>query len=146
MKKIGGRIRELRMQQGMSQKNLADAIGVREPTLSRYETGKRVQSWEILCSLADAFNTTIDYLLARTDASPPLSETFTEDVDDMKLQLYRYYICLNRYEREILRERAQTLSELPPTYSRPPALAQETQEGGARPSRTRLSARAARKR
>jgi transcriptional regulator with XRE-family HTH domain len=138
MKKIGGRIRELRIQQGRSQKNLADAIGVREPTLSRYETGKRVQSWEILCSLADAFNTTIDYLLARTDALPALSEKHTNYIDNTKLQLYQYYICLNKYEREILRERAQTLSELPPTYSNPAAV----QEGAAKPSHTRLSAKA----
>jgi transcriptional regulator with XRE-family HTH domain len=66
---FGERIRELRRKKGLSQKLLADRMGMQEATLSRYENDKRVYQWDSLIKLADALDTSVDYLLGRTPIS-----------------------------------------------------------------------------
>ncbi|MDR2354607.1 MAG: helix-turn-helix domain-containing protein, partial [Clostridiales Family XIII bacterium] len=60
---IGKRIRALRKRKGLSQKTLAERIGIQESTLSRYENDKRTYQWDGLMRLADALDTSVDYLL-----------------------------------------------------------------------------------
>lgn len=63
MKEIGDRIRELRTERGLSQKELADKIGVATNTVSQYESGKSKTSINVLAKLAVVLDTTTDYLL-----------------------------------------------------------------------------------
>jgi transcriptional regulator with XRE-family HTH domain len=113
LEKIGDRIKQLRIKQGMTQKRLADIVGVREATLSRYENDKRIQNWEILIMLADVFDTSVDYLLGRTDYSYSLKKSVdNSNLQDEKLQLYQMYRHMNKEEKEILIERAITLYEI----------------------------------
>lgn len=63
MKKIGERIKELRIERELSQKQLADKIGVATNTISQYESGKSKTSIEVLANLAVELDTTTDYLL-----------------------------------------------------------------------------------
>ena len=60
------RIRELREERGLKQGELADAIGVRQNTLSTWETGRYEPDNEMLQKLAEYFEVTVDYLLGRT--------------------------------------------------------------------------------
>ena len=50
-------------QQGLSQKELAERIGVTEATMSRYMHGERIPKSEIIANIATALHTTSDYLL-----------------------------------------------------------------------------------
>lgn len=63
MQKIGERIRELRLECGLSQTQLADKIGVATNTISQYESGKSKTSIDVLANLAVELDTTTDYLL-----------------------------------------------------------------------------------
>lgn len=63
MKKIGEKIKELRIERGLSQKQLADKIGVATNTVSQYESGKSKTSIDILANLAIELDTTTDFLL-----------------------------------------------------------------------------------
>ena len=65
--RIGGRIRELRTQRGLSVTQLAASSGMKRPNLSRIENGKHVPSLETLERVADALGTPVARLLARTD-------------------------------------------------------------------------------
>lgn len=65
MERIGERLTELLRQQGMSQKQLAELIGVTEATVSRYITGDRTPKSGILANMATALHTTSDYLLGK---------------------------------------------------------------------------------
>lgn len=67
MNVIGTRIKKLREESGLSQKELAEKLNIANSTLSQYETGQRVPSDDIKIKIADTFQTTIDYLLGRTD-------------------------------------------------------------------------------
>lgn len=56
------RIKQLRKEKGLSLQQVADAVGVGNNTISRYETGKREPKLETWQSLADFFNVSVPYL------------------------------------------------------------------------------------
>lgn len=60
---FGDRLKELRLQNGMTQKNLADRIGVTKSVVSFYELRERTPSPEVLVKLATIFHVSSDYLL-----------------------------------------------------------------------------------
>ena len=57
------RLAELLKKQGITQKELAERIGVTEATLSRYMHSERIPKSEILSNIATALHTTSDFLL-----------------------------------------------------------------------------------
>lgn len=61
------RLRELRKNKGVTQLKLAMDLGLNQNSISRYEKGEREADYQTLIALADYFNTSIDYLLERTD-------------------------------------------------------------------------------
>lgn len=61
------RLRDLRLNQGLSQKVIADYLGCSTVVYSRYETGSREPSMDTLTRLADYFNVSIDYLTGKSD-------------------------------------------------------------------------------
>ena len=63
MESIGQRIKEMRTECDFTQKQLADAIGVAQNTISQCENDTALPSVEIIVKLADTLNTTTDYLL-----------------------------------------------------------------------------------
>jgi methanogenic corrinoid protein MtbC1 len=63
------RLRELRTAAGLRQKDLADALGVAQTTIANYEQGARFPDEKTLRRLADHFNTSLDYLMGRTDVN-----------------------------------------------------------------------------
>lgn len=63
MSLIGKRIKELRTELKLTQKGLADKIGMTYVQIGRYEKRGAVPSSEVLNKLADALNTTTDYLM-----------------------------------------------------------------------------------
>ena len=61
------RLRLLRSGKGVSQKQVADDIGITEVGYRNYEAGRRKPTFDVLPSIADFFNVSTDYLLGRTD-------------------------------------------------------------------------------
>ena len=57
------RLKELRLASGITQKNVADAIGCTATVYSRYEREEREPDIEMLCRLANYFRVSIDYLV-----------------------------------------------------------------------------------
>ncbi|MGB9661248.1 MAG: helix-turn-helix domain-containing protein [Moorellaceae bacterium] len=72
------RLRKLREQAGLTQEELAKLLGVERSTISRYESGNRDPSSEMLDRLAKFFNVSVDYLLGRTD-DPRTIEQINEE-------------------------------------------------------------------
>lgn len=61
------RLVKLRKERKMTQEELANVLGISRSALSLYETNKRQPDFQTICRLADFFNVSVDYLLARTD-------------------------------------------------------------------------------
>lgn len=64
---LGTIIKRLREQHDISQKELADIIGITKQSLSVFEKGTSAPSLETLIKIANHFNVSTDYLLGRTD-------------------------------------------------------------------------------
>lgn len=65
------RIRDLREDRDLLQKDLARILNCSQVCYSNYEMGKRDIPTEILIQLADFHHTSVDYILERTDAKQP---------------------------------------------------------------------------
>ena len=61
------RIRDLREDNDMTQKQVADYLKMKQPQYNRYERGYRDIPSDVLIALANLYNTTTDYILERTD-------------------------------------------------------------------------------
>ncbi|WP_099205377.1 helix-turn-helix domain-containing protein [Scatolibacter rhodanostii] len=65
------RIRDLREDHELTQKEIAKSLNIAQRTYSGYETSSRNIPIEILIELASLYNTSIDYLLGLTDQTEP---------------------------------------------------------------------------
>ena len=59
------RIRDLRNDKDLSQKEVADMLGMSQTGYSKYETGENDIPTRVLIQLADFYKVSIDYLLGR---------------------------------------------------------------------------------
>lgn len=66
------RIQDLRMDSDLSQKRIGEILHISQRSYSHYETGSRNIPIEMLIRLADYYDTTIDYLVGRTDNKEPI--------------------------------------------------------------------------
>lgn len=60
------RIRDLRLQKGWRQEDLAQRLNTKRQTVARYETEKLGIDAGTICALCDIFGCTADYLLGRS--------------------------------------------------------------------------------
>ena len=65
------RLRDLREDRDLSQQQVADFLGMKQPQYSRYERGLRDIPTDILISLAKFYKTSTDYILGLTNDSKP---------------------------------------------------------------------------
>lgn len=63
MVEFGAKLKKLRKEKNLTQKQLASLIGVQNSVISFYEVGERVPSPEIIVKLATALHVSSDYLL-----------------------------------------------------------------------------------
>ena len=91
------RIRQLRKEKGITQKELADILKVSDSALSFWEQGKYEPDNKSLATLASYFGVTIDYLLGRTHnpkvqiiPADPGTEDMFADAADTVTRLNKY--------------------------------------------------------
>ena len=65
--KFAERLKMLRMEYGISQKMLANCIGVTRQAIGNYEKGKRECGFDGLILLAEMFGVTTDFLIGYSD-------------------------------------------------------------------------------
>ena len=65
------RLRDIRIDKDYKQSDIANALGIKQQQYSEYERGIVLISIEKLSMLADFYNTSIDYLIGRTDERKP---------------------------------------------------------------------------
>lgn len=77
MQTFGERLRRIRREQFIRQKQLADHLNIAVSTLSQYENDKRHPNFEILAKIAKYFNVTTDYLLGVDDK---VNDNFSKNI------------------------------------------------------------------
>ena len=72
IKNLAGRLKELRIQNKLTQKQVSELLGISPSIISGYETGERTPSAEILLSLSYLYKCSTDYLLGKSNDMPLL--------------------------------------------------------------------------
>ncbi|WP_318646856.1 helix-turn-helix domain-containing protein [Oscillibacter hominis] len=73
VRRVYPRIRDLRIEKGLSQKQVAELLGVSRKTYGDYEKGRsRIRARQMIV-LADLYHTSVDYLIGLTDERYPYS-------------------------------------------------------------------------
>ena len=63
MMELGKRVKALRLQNHLTQEQLAQKLGLTKSVISAYETGSRQPSYDVLIRLSRIFKVSTDYLL-----------------------------------------------------------------------------------
>ena len=61
------RLKTLRTEQGLTQKQMADLLGLTERNYQRYESDGPMPRYKMLLEIADYFGVSLDYLFGRTE-------------------------------------------------------------------------------
>ena len=61
------RLKELRKEKGLTQKQVADILGISDKGYGYYELGQREPSIEGIKTLCDLYDVSADYLIGRSD-------------------------------------------------------------------------------
>ncbi len=72
------RLKEIREDKDLSQADLAKLLKITQPQYSRYELGVNIIPLEKLEQLANFYDTSMDYLLYRTDERKPYPKSIMD--------------------------------------------------------------------
>lgn len=79
---FGRRLKSLRLERDLSQKELANIINVSHTNISKYESNSVEPNIELINKLANYFDVSTDYLLGRTIVRKPVDTIAFHSLDD----------------------------------------------------------------
>ena len=102
------KLKELRTNRGLSQKELAEIVGVSNSTISMYEMGQREPDFATVVKFADFFGVSTDYLLGREKESSEKEEIVPRNDEE------RTFIRLLRKSDDVHRRLAAGILQASP--------------------------------
>lgn len=103
-------MRELRIENGLLQKEVAQSVGVSPQSYSFYENEVNKPDPDMLIKLADFFEVSIDYLLGRTDEAGNIISNIDEIYSDEERQLIEQYRELNPACKKLIKDNIKMLT------------------------------------
>ncbi len=103
---LGERLKALRKKKGMTQKELADELLLDTSSISKYESGAAVPSYEALEKIANYFHVSTDYLYGReknhyADGENVAAEEILERIKTSESFRMLFEMTKNASEKEI---------------------------------------------
>lgn len=104
---IGKRLEQCRTEMDMTKKEVAELLKIDQSTYGKYELGKRVPDAEMLQKLADIYQTSVDYLLGRTNIKDPIEtiaahhdgeEWTEEELED--IEKFKEFVRMRRKQKK----------------------------------------------
>lgn len=102
-------LRSLRNEQGVSQKELADALGTSQQSITQYENQKVEPDIYMLSRMADYFNTSIDYLVGRTEIRGRTECAAVAEISREESEMICRYRKLNEEQKACIKTVMDTL-------------------------------------
>ena len=102
-KKFGERILKLRIEKDLTQKEIADQLGIAQQTYQGYETGNTKATLHLLEQLSSIYNVSMDFLAGKTEERNIVHEckksnaNLTQDEETL-IELYRQLDIEEKYE------------------------------------------------
>lgn len=97
------RLKELRTENKLSLRDLADKVMISYSALSNVENGKRNLNDNDIKVLTDFFNVSSDYLLGLSDQRNSTSTTYHERLDDVDIEILNDIKNLSTKDKEDLK-------------------------------------------
>ena len=89
----------LREDASISQKALADAIGVSQQSVNKYENHNIEPDIETLIRIADFFETSVDYLIGHTTVRRKIEEVHVFELNDRESKVMEQYRSLTSKQK-----------------------------------------------
>lgn len=105
---FNNRIKELRKEKNITQLRLSTELNVSQEAISSYESGKSTPSVASLIKMCEIFNTSMDYIMDRTDQRFFVN---TNDIAKDESRLLLYYRMLSPIQKEKTISYAQGLCD-----------------------------------
>ena len=101
------RLKQLRKEKGMTQIELATALGISSGTVAMWETGKRKPSFEMMERLTDVFDKRLGYILGTSDNPEKMDDDETAQLGDWAVQeehedVMRKYSLLDEFGQKTI--------------------------------------------
>ena len=109
---LGTKIKQLRKNAGLTQKELCTVLNIAQSTLGTIETNKQGTSRKTLKKFADYFNVSIDYLLSENNDLTTTSTLIENKVNLKEMKLLKEFKKLNNLGQDEAINRLRELSEL----------------------------------
>lgn len=85
---LGKRLQQKRSSLKLSQKEVANAVGVNPSVISNYENGERTPSVEVLVKLASLFQCSVDFLLGIEKSCNLIDVSMLDEEQRIRLQYF----------------------------------------------------------
>ena len=95
-------LKKLREEVKISQKQLAEFIGVSQQSINKYENHNIEPDIETMIRIADYFNTSVDYLIGHTDLRRKIEETQPYDLNANECQIIDRYRKLSTTQKNCI--------------------------------------------
>lgn len=92
-------LKKLREDASISQKALADAIGVSQQSVNKYENHNIEPDIETLIRIADFFETSVDYLIGHTSVRRRIEEVHMYELNDRESKVMEQYRSLTSKQK-----------------------------------------------
>ena len=93
-------LKKLRAEAGISQARLAEALGVSQQAINKYETHNIEPDIETLVQIADYFNTSVDYLVSHTDIRRKIETVHAYELNSAEARMIDGYRALTPRQQE----------------------------------------------
>ena len=104
-------LKKLREDASISQKALADAIGVSQQSVNKYENHNVEPDIGALIRIADCFSTSVDYIIGHTEERYPIAPLSTYSMDNEDFVLLQRYRKLSEKQKACVNLLIETYNE-----------------------------------
>jgi transcriptional regulator with XRE-family HTH domain len=128
---FGDKIRSIRLQKGLTQKEAAERLGLTYSTYSNYENNNRTPKYSILKQIATGFDVSVDELISASFIAPMEIDLKTTEeaeriIDELEkdttrmldVEILQNFRKLNKSGKTEAAKRVQELTEIP-RYTKP---------------------------
>ena len=95
-------LKRLRDEASISQRTLAEAIGVSQQSVNKYENHNIEPDIETMIRIADYFDTSVDYLIGHTDKRNLHMDPNASGLDAEEVKLVKQYRSLTKRQKDAI--------------------------------------------
>lgn len=104
-------LKKLREDASVSQKTLADAIGVSQQSVNKYENHNIEPDIETLIRIADFFDTSVDYIIGHSSVRRRVEEVRVFELNDNESRVIERYRTLTPKQKACINVVMESYSE-----------------------------------